>query len=863
MTDVSKLSTSRHSWFFRLSYVIAVASMLGITYYFYQQQAAINRENAAIRLMSDRFAELDEKMRALSGKAIRVAEMFEGAEESKFLQQMLRGMSLKQRKEYLANRPVDSDIVSSRTALTFYRKNASDAFDEFMVSWRVAGEGPSTFLIQGDRYATIDDPFKHHLEMLDEGLIEKARGKQDMFWVARQLAEKYASFVEPTNHYVMDRMRQLLNKQGRQLSDLLERFLMFCLGLGAVLVAFVFLPVDIFLHRLLVRLTNEQTRAERALERAKAADRSKSEFLANMSHEIRTPMNGVMGMAELLAKTELSPKQRTFTDIIVKSGAALLTIINDILDFSKIDAGQLELDPAPFKFGEALEDVATLVSTKVAEKDLELIVRVDPAMPAWLIGDVGRIRQIVTNILGNAVKFTESGHVYLNASLIEPEEGKTHPRDTVRIRIEIEDTGIGIPEDFLGRIFEKFSQVDASSSRRHEGTGLGLSIAASLVRLMGGDIGVTSELDKGSTFWFEVPMAVYAQEIGTVAVPSDISGSRILIVDDNEVNRSILSELLESWHLDHAAAVDGGEALAILRMAAQSGVRVDCVILDYHMPGMNGGDVVQAIRAERAIRDVPVIMLTSVEQTDDGKTFSSLGIERHLTKPTRSSLLLESIADVISQRMLRETQDDDASRGILFARQIGQSGDAGLVAAVADPATGAVDNAAEAAGRPEAELDEAWDAAAVTASAMPAPAMPGDAADRTVDVLICEDNEVNQIVYSQILQSTRYTYVLTENGEQGVEAVLDMVKNPPRLILMDISMPKLNGMEATKAIREIEKEHGIRIPIIGVTAHAIKGDRDACLAAGMDDYMSKPVSPQKLIDKIAYWIENPSARATA
>ena len=282
-----------------------------------------------------------------------------------------------------------------------------------------------------------------------------------------------------------------------------------------------------------------------------------------MSHEIRTPMNGVLGMAELLAKTDLTPRQKTFTDVIVKSGNALLTIINDILDFSKINAGQLTLDPAPFRLAEAVEDVATLVSARVAEKNLELIVRVDPRLPAFVVGDAGRFRQIVTNLLGNAVKFTEKGHVLIDV-------GGEVVDGLIQLKVRVEDTGIGIPAEKLQNVFEKFAQVDGSSTRRHEGTGLGLAIAARLVDLMGGKIGVESEIGRGSVFWFAVPLPTHRQDARDEIVPVDVTGARVLVIDDNPVNREILLEQLRSWSFDCAAAESGAVGLAFLDGRASS-----------------------------------------------------------------------------------------------------------------------------------------------------------------------------------------------------------------------------------------------------------------------------------------------------
>ena len=603
-----------------------------------------------------------------------------------------------------------------------------------------------------------------------------------------------------------------------------------------------------------MRLEVDAVRSKEVAEAAQIADRAKSEFLANMSHEIRTPMNGVMGMAELLAKTELDAKQRTFTDIIVKSGSALLTIINDILDFSKIDAGQMELDPAPFRLAEAIEDVATLVSSKVAEKDLELAVRVEPGLPEMFSGDVGRIRQIVTNLLGNAVKFTEKGHVFVDVSgaqLANADGQADGETDNVwRLTFRIEDTGIGIPADKRQRVFDKFSQVDGSATRKHEGTGLGLAISQSLVELMGGEIGVESEEGLGSTFWFAIDLPAHASGTARKRVPLDVSGARILVVDDNAVNRAILSEQMAAWRFDAAAASSGREALAVVEAAHERGVAIDCIILDYHMPEMNGGDVVAALRRSESQTamvtqnhmPVPVIMLTSVDQTEDGKSFSSLGIAAHLTKPARSSLLLETIIQVLSEANARKQGEDSSAEAIAAARMIGDLPTA-TPRAINDPLGAAVAKTGP--------TDDQRDMSV---------------ADTVIerqgtDILIAEDNAVNRIVFTQILQAAGWRFEVAEDGEQAVQMSADL---NPRLILMDVSMPKMNGLEATAAIRQREADlGGPRMPIIGVTAHALKGDMERCLEAGMDDYLTKPVSPAKLEAKIVQWLEPAAIRAIA
>ncbi|MBN9275301.1 MAG: PAS domain S-box protein, partial [Mesorhizobium sp.] len=401
-------------------------------------------------------------------------------------------------------------------------------------------------------------------------------------------------------------------------------------------------------------LKQREAELQEAEKRAVLADRAKSEFLANMSHEIRTPMNGVLGMAELLAKSDLDAKQRTFTDIIVKSGNALLTIINDILDFSKIDAGQLVLDPAPFNLAEAIEDVATLVSTRAKEKDLELIVRVEPGLEGLYVGDVGRIRQIVTNLLGNAVKFTDEGHVLVDVT------GRRMPSGT-QLSISVTDTGIGIPEDKLRLVFEKFSQVDTSSTRRHEGTGLGLAITSRLVEMMGGEIGVESAEGKGSTFWFTVTLPSAGEQGARRIMPIDVTGARVLIVDDNAVNRSVLGEQMMSWGFDSCAAESVAEGLKVLIAAAAYGVPVDCVVLDYQMPGMTGTEMAQIVRATEGLAGTPIILLTSVDQSLANASYRELGIDAQLIKPARSSALLETLVATIQRHHAVSTGGQSAA----------------------------------------------------------------------------------------------------------------------------------------------------------------------------------------------------------
>ena len=559
---------------------------------------------------------------------------------------------------------------------------------------------------------------------------------------------------------------------------------------------------------------------KRLVSKAEAADRAKSEFLANMSHEIRTPMNGILGMAELLSKSLLDTRQKTFTEIIMKSGSALLTIINDILDFSRLDAGQMQLKVAPFDPLEAVEDVATLLASRAAEKDIELIIRRTGDVPSMVNGDAGRFRQIVTNLLGNAVKFTESGHVVTTLVGCPCDDG------TVRLDVIVEDTGIGIPADKLDTIFKQFSQVDSSSTRRHEGTGLGLAISQRLAKLQGGSISVESIEGVGSTFTISLPLPVASTSSRRRPLPVNVEGARILVIDDNEINRTILLEQIAEWGFEGVAAPDGETGLAILDAARSHDLALDLIILDSQMPGLNGAEVARRIRSNSAHDATAIIFLTSVDIVDTEENLADLKVQAHLMKPARSAILRDTVIEVVRGTRVK-------AGAMLSARQ--------RIIPVAAPEIPKPE--------PRATVLDTLPPAIVPE---PVPSSPAEsmAVIKDIEVLVAEDNEVNRIVFSQILDAAGLGYRIVGNGAEAVEA---WRQARPAIIMMDISMPVMNGLQATEEIRRLEAETGGHVPIVGVTAHALDGDRDMCLAAGMDDYITKPISPERLEDKIHHW----------